>query len=162
MQLNREHINEADVTERQEEDAAFMVKLTGNTLLEIELGKLAQARAHTPVARQYGTRLVQSKLELLQSLRGLAAAKRLAVPAALSDDEQAAFHEVSSLSGPRLDQKVLALVIKTHKQDEDALDEMRDDAYDGDIRGLAAKYLPPLREQLATAEEIADEVDALP
>jgi len=162
MAENRQHIDQADVTERQENDASFLVKLTSNTLLTIELGKLAQARAATPITRQYGTRLVQSKLALLQELRQLAGAKGLSIPAALSEDAQEAYHEVSQLDGAKLDQEMLALAIKTQKQDEEAMDDMRDDAYDGDIRGLAAKHLPPLREQLAATEEMADEVDAMP
>jgi putative membrane protein len=159
---NEQHINQTDVTERQEADAAFMVRLSGNILLEVELGKLAQAQASTPAVRSYGTRLVQNRMELLQAVRSLAAAKQLVIPAALSDDEQAAYHEVSTTPRARLDKKLLAVAIKAQEQDEDALDDMQDDAYDGDIRGLAAKYLPPVREQLAAAKEIEDELADLP
>jgi len=162
MAQNKASIKEADVTERQEDDATFLVDLTNNTLLELELGKLAQARASAPLVRHYGARLVQHKMELLQDLRRLTARKNLAIPTSLGDDQQAALHEVSSLTGALLDKRLLELVIKTHNQDEEDLDDMKEDAYDGDIRGLAAKYLPPIREQLAAAEELADEIDDLP
>ena len=39
---------------------------------------------------------------------------------------------------------------------------MTDDAYDGDIRGFAAKYLSPVQEQLAKAEEVTDTIEDLP
>ena len=162
MAENEKKIGAADVTARQEADARFMVKTTSNALLEVELGKLAQARAATPVVRTYGASLVQNRLALLAALRALATTKSLVVPAALGEDEQAAYHEVSAQTAGQLDKHLMALLVKTQKQDEDGFDDMSDDAYDGDIRGFAAKYLDPVQEQLAAAKEVADTIDDLP
>ena len=159
---NARKINTADVTAKQEADARFLVKTTSNALLEVELGKLAQTKASTPVVRSYGASLVQKRLELLGGLRALAAAKGLAVPPALGQDEQAAYHEVSIQTGAQLDKHLMALIVKAQKQDEDGFDDMADDAYDGDIRGFAAKFLPAVQEQLAGAKEVADTIDDLP
>ena len=159
---NEQKINEADVTGKQEADAEFLVKATGNALLEVELGKLVQTRATLPAARAYGAGIVQNRLELLAGLRALAANKNLTLPPALGDDGQAAYHEVSTQTGTQLDKHALALLVKTQKQDEDAFDDMKDDAYDGDIRGLAAKYHSSVKEQLASAKEVADAVEKLP
>ncbi|HEX8503880.1 MAG TPA: DUF4142 domain-containing protein [Hymenobacter sp.] len=159
---NADKISDADVTEKQEADAQFMVKATSNALLGVELGKLAQARAITPVVRTYGARLVQNRLGLLSALRSLASAKQLAVPNALGEDEQAAYHEVSTQAGAQLDKRTMDLILKIQKQDADAFDDMKDDAYDGDIRGFAAKYEPSVREELAGAEEVAEAIEDLP
>ena len=159
---NKTKIGTADVTAKQEADAIFLVKATSNALLEVELGKLAQARASTPTVRAYGARLVQNRLELLAALRTLAEAKKLAVPPALGEDEQAAYHEVSTQTGTELDKRLIKLIVKTQKQDENAFDDMSDDAYDGDIRGFAAKNLRPVQEELAGAKEVADAVADLP
>ena len=162
MAENKKKIDAADITTKQEADARFMVKTTSNVLLEVELGKLAQARATAPVVRTYGTSLVQNRLELLAALRKLAAAKSLTVPAALGEDEQAAYHEISTRAGTQLDKQLMALLVKTQKQDEDGFDDMSDDAYDGDIRGFAAKYLTPVQEQLAGAKKVVDTIEDLP
>ncbi|OGX87994.1 hypothetical protein BEN48_10515 [Hymenobacter glacialis] len=159
---NEQKIGAEDVTAKQEADAEFLVKITSNALLEVELGKLAQARATTPVVRAYGTRLVQQRLELLSAVRALAAAKNLVVPSALGGDEQAAYHEVSTKAGSQLDKDVIDLLLKAQKQDEDALDDMKEDAYDGDIRGFAAKFHTPVQQELAGAEEVADTIEDLP
>jgi len=159
---NQQTIGAADVTQKQEEDARFLVKAASNALLEIELGKLAQSRATTPDARAYGTALLQQRLQLLADLRTLAQAKKLVLPTALGDDEQAAYHEASVLKGAELDKQVVALLVKTQDQDEDAFDDMKDDAYDGDIRGFAAKYLPPVQDQLATANKLEDSLEDVP
>lgn len=159
---NEKKIDTADITKKQEADAAFLVKCTSNALLEVELGKLAQARATDPAVRSYGARLVPQRLELLASLRTLAAAKGLTVPAALGGDEQEAYHEASTQAGTQLEKHLMALLVKTQKQDEGAFDDMSDDAYDGDIRGFAAKFHGPVQEQLDAAKEAADAADKLP
>ncbi|MBO2013111.1 DUF4142 domain-containing protein [Hymenobacter negativus] len=159
MAQNEQKIDAADITKKQEADARFLVRATSNALLEVELGKLAQARANSPAVRDYGTKLVQNRLELLSALRTLADTKKLALPPALGEDEQAAYHETSTQTGAELDKHLMALLVKTQNQDEDAFDDMGDDAYDGDIRGFAAKYHAPVEEQLDAAK---DAVDKLP
>ena len=162
MAQNEKKIDTADITKKQEADAEFLVKSTSNALLEVELGKLAQARATAPAVRSYGARLVPQRLELLGTLRALAAAKGLTVPAALGGDEQEAYHEASTQTAAQLDKHLMTLLVKTQKQDEDAFDDMSDDAYDGDIRGFAAKFHGPVEEQLNAAKEAADVADKLP
>ena len=78
------------------------------------------------------------------------------------DDLQAAYHEASTQTGTELDKRLIKLIVKAQKQDEDAFDDMSDDAYDNDIRGFAAQYLRPVQEELAGAKEVADAVADLP
>jgi len=162
MAQNEQKIDAADVTKKQEADARFLVRATSNALLQVELGKLAQARATSPAVRDYGSRLVQNRLELLAALRTLADTKKLALPPALGEDEQEAYHETSTQTGSQLDKHVMALLVKTQKQDEDSFDDMSDDAYDGDIRGFAAKYHGPVEEQLDNARDVAEAADKQP
>ena len=159
---NEKKIDTADITDRQAADADFLVNATDNVLLGVELGKLAQQKASTAVLRAYGQRLVQQRLELLRALQSLAAAKHLAVPADLGQDARAAYHETSTLTGLQFDKQLLTVAVKMQAQDEDAFDDMQDDAYDGDIRGFAAKYHPALQEQLSAAKVVQDEIDDLP
>ncbi|WP_201982728.1 DUF4142 domain-containing protein [Hymenobacter rubidus] len=162
MAQNEKKIDTADITKKQEADAEFLVKSTSNALLEVELGKLAQARATAPAVRSYGAQLLQKRLELLGALRVLAGAKGLAVPPALGQDEQEAYHEAATQAGTQLDKHVMALLVKAQKQDEDNFEDMSDDGYDGDIRGFAAKFHGPVQEQLDGAKAAADVADALP
>ena len=159
---NEQKIKEADVTKKQEADARFMVQAAGNALLSVELGKLVQARAALPALRTYGARLVQDHLALLEDLRALAQTKSLALPPALSEDAQEAYHDASTQTGTRLDKQAVELILKIQRQDEDAFDDMKDDAYDGDIRGFAAKHYNSVKEQLDAAKEVADAVDSQP
>lgn len=160
--LNEHKIDAADVTDKQRADADFLVKLSSNALLEVELGKLAQSRAATPAVRGYGPRLVQNRLELLTALRALAAAKQLVIPSSLGADQQAAYHEVNEQPGNKLDRRLMDIALKAQKQDDNALDDMKDDAYDGDIRGFAAKFAQPVHDHREAAEDVEDVLDDLP
>ncbi len=153
---NDQKIDHADITKKQRADADFLVKTASNGLLEQELAKLAQAKAATVAVRNLAPQLLQSRLEMLQALRALATAKQLAVPAELGKDEQAAYHETGLLAGPALDKKLLETVIRALKQDRSAFQDMEKDAYDGDIRGFAAKYGGPTGQQLDAARAAED------
>ncbi|MGI4887206.1 MAG: DUF4142 domain-containing protein [Janthinobacterium lividum] len=156
---NEEKIKGADITKKQLADADFLVKSASNGLLEQELAKLAQAKASTVALRAYGPRLLQSRLDMLGTLRTLAASKQLAVPADMGQDEQTAYHEVSKLVGPAMDKQLLETLIRALKKDRDAFGDMQKDAYDGDIRAFAARYGQPVRDQLAAAEATQDAVE---
>lgn len=153
---NTQKIDSDAITKKQRADADFLVKAASNGLLEQELAKLAQARAATVAVRTFGAQLLQSRLALLQALRTLAAAKQLAVPAALGKDEQEAYHEVNKYAGPTLDKELLKTVTRALKQDRDAFRGMQRDAYDGDIRGFAAKYGGALGPQIDAADAAED------
>ena len=156
---NDHKIDDAGITKKQRADADFLVKAAGNALLEQELAKLAQAKAATVALRAYGPQLLQSRLDMLQALRALAAAKQLAVPADMGPDEQAAYHEASRLAGLALDKKLMKTVVRALKQDRDAFGTMGKDAYDGDIRAFAARYGGPIGQQLDAAQGMADALD---
>ncbi len=153
---NAHKIDDDAITKKQRADADFLVKAASNSLLEQELAKLAQARAATVAVRTFGAQLLQSRLAMLQALRTLAATKQLAVPAALGKDGQAAYHEVNKFAGPTLDKELLKTVIRALKQDRDAFSAMQRDAYDGDIRGFAAKFRAPIGQQLDAADAAED------
>ena len=149
---NEEKIKGADITRKQLADADFLVKTASNGLLEQELAKLAQVKASTVVLRAYGSRLLQSRRDMLGALHTLAAAKQLAVPANMGKNEQTAYHEVAKLVGPAQDKQLLETLVRALKKDRDAFGSMEKDAYDGDIRAFAARYGQPVRDQLAAAE----------
>ncbi len=43
---------------------------------------------------------------------------------------------MSTQTGSQIDKRAMQLILKVQKQDEDAFDDMKEDAYDGDIRAF--------------------------
>jgi putative membrane protein len=159
---NEKRIKEAAVTERQERDAEFMVDAAANGMLELEMSKLAQQKAATPVVRNFAQRLVQQHGQVNTALRNLAQQKNLVLPGAMGKEQQDKYAELSAVAGTQFDKQFVAAVKELHKNDIDAFEDMSKEAYDGDIRGFAAKYLPTLEQHMEDVEAIEDQVENLP
>jgi putative membrane protein len=159
---NEKRIKEAAVTERQERDAEFMVDAAVSGMLELEMSKLAQQKAATPVVRNFAQRLVQQHGQVNTALRNLAQQKNLVLPNALGKDQQSKYAELSAVAGIQFDKQFVAAVKESHKNDIDAFEDMSKEAYDGDIRGFAAKFLPTLEQHLKDVDAVEDEIEKLP
>ncbi|GAA4017206.1 DUF4142 domain-containing protein [Hymenobacter fastidiosus] len=155
---NEKRIGDEDITKKQERDAEFMVDAASDGQLEVELGKLARQKAATPAVRSFGQHMMTQHAEVNQALRALAEQKGLSLPAGLGEEQQKAYQELAALTGLEFDKKYLDLMVDDHANDVDAFDDMSEDAYDGDIRGLAAKYLPTLKEHLDLAKKVQDQL----
>ena len=159
---NEKRIKEAAVTERQERDAEFMVDAAVNGMLELEMSKLAQQKAATPVVRNFAQRLVQQHGQVNTALRNLAQQKNLVLPGALGKDQQNKYAELSAVAGTQFDKQFVATMKELHKNDVEAFEDMSKEAYDGDIRGFAAKFLPTLEQHLKDVDAVEDEIENLP
>jgi putative membrane protein len=159
---NEKRIGDAAVTERQERDAEFIVNAAGSGMLELEMSKLAQQKSVTPVVRNLAQRLVQQHGQVSTALRNLAQQKNLMLPSGLGSDQQKQYADLSALTGTQFDKRYVEMLQEAHKNDVDAFEEMSKDAYDGDIRGFAAKFLPTLEQHLEEVGTVADQLEDLP
>jgi len=155
---NEKRIGDADITKKQQRDADFMVEAASDGLLEVELNKLAQQKAATPVVRELGQQLAAAHADMSRALTTLAEQKGIAVPAALGSQQQQSYQDMAGLPGTEFDKKYLETIIDGHANAVDNFDGMSEDAYDGDIRGFAAKYLPTLKDHLDLAKKAQDQL----
>ncbi|QDA59923.1 DUF4142 domain-containing protein [Hymenobacter jejuensis] len=159
---NEKRIRDEAITDKQEHDAEFMVTTASSGMLETELAKLAQQKAATPGLKTFSQQLLTQHNELSGALQALASRKGIVLPTGMSEDQQSQYRDAAGLTGTQFDKKVMDLLVSAHEKDVDAFDDMSDDAYDGDIRGFAAKYLPTLKDHLNQAKELKDQVEKLP
>lgn len=159
---NEKRIGDENVTKKQERDAEFMVEAASDGLLEVELGRLAQQKATQPAVKNFGQHMASQHAEANAALKTLAEQKGLVLPASLGRDQQETYRKLSGLTGSQFDKAYMDLMVDDHKKDVDEFEDMSEDAYDGDIRGFAAKYAPVLKEHLEMAEQVNDQVEKLP
>ncbi|OUJ73401.1 DUF4142 domain-containing protein [Hymenobacter crusticola] len=158
---NEKRIGDEDITKKQEHDAEFMVNSAGQGMLELELSKLAQQKATTPAVKAFAAQLVQQHADMSNGLKSLADKKSIVLPTGLGGDQQEQVTKLGNLGGAAFDKQYMETIVDAHKDDVDSFGDMSDDAYDGDIRGFAAKYLPVLKEHLESAEQVQDQVKDL-
>ncbi|MCC2545906.1 DUF4142 domain-containing protein [Hymenobacter sp. BT175] len=159
---NEKRIGDANVTEKQERDAEFMVAAASGGMLEVELGQLAQQKGTTPAVKIFGQDMVKQHTEANTAIKALAQQKGLTLPAGLSEEQQETYKELSGLTGTAFDKRYASLMVDDHKKTVDEFEDMSEEAYDGDIRGLAAKYAPVLKQHLEMAKQLNDQVEDLP
>lgn len=154
---NEQRIGREDITKRQQRDAEFMVEAVTGTLFGAELGQLAQRRSTTPAVRTWAQQLSTDAGTITKALRTVAEQKGLTLPEGLSPDQQDIISRLTSLSGPELDRRLLDAAADYLDDAHDAFADMADDAYDGDIRAVAAKYAPTLKQHDQQTDELQDQ-----
>ncbi|GAA4378970.1 DUF4142 domain-containing protein [Hymenobacter koreensis] len=151
---NEKRIGDANITERQEQDAEFIVNTASRGLLDVELAKLAQQRSTRPDLSALAQTLVRDHTGMHTALSTLAERKGLAIPQGLGSDQQDTFKELSALTGAEFEREYLEVTTEHHDDAADRFEDMAEDAYDGDIRAFAAKYAPVLKQHHEQAQQI--------
>lgn len=155
---NEKRIGDEAITEKQERDAEFMVMAASNSMLDVELSQLAQRKATSPDVKYAAQMVVGEHGPMQADLKAVAGRKNIVLPSSLGKEQAERVGELSALNGAAFDRKYLDLLEDGHKRSINDFDDMSDEAYDGDIRAFAAKYLPILKRHREAAEQAADKL----
>ena len=141
-------------------DQQFIRRTATNSMIEVELGKLAGRKASNRDVRKYGQQMVDDHNKASDHLKQLAARKNLLIahkpPAAASR----AVSRMSRFSGQQFDNAYMAENLRVHKRDVEDFRRESKTTHDRDIRGFVAETLPILEDHLKKAETIAPDVKA--
>ncbi|WP_375434685.1 DUF4142 domain-containing protein [uncultured Hymenobacter sp.] len=155
---NEKRIGNEAITEKQERDAEFMVTAASSSMLDLELSQIAQRKATSPDVKYVAQTVAGEHGPMQTDLKTVADRKNIVLPTNLGQDQADRVGELSALNGPAFDRKYLDLLEDSHKRSIDEFNDMSDEAYDGDIRAFAAKYLPILKRHREAAEQAADKL----
>src|SRR5690242_13165020 len=95
-------------------DQAFVSKLAGVGMAEVELGTLAKDKASSREVKAFGQRMIDDHSKAVAELKGIAQRKHFAWPAALPPDAVALKDKLSKLSGPAFDRTYIDEMVKGH------------------------------------------------
>lgn len=137
-------------------DKDFMVKAASGGLLEVELGKLAQTNASSADVKSFGKMMIADHTKANTELTTLAKAKNITVPSTPGEDAQKHIDELKAKKGAEFDKAYVDMMVDDHKEDIDEFEKAADKAKDPEIKALAAKTLPTLKEHLQKIQAIKD------
>jgi len=140
--------NDAKFSNAKEDDANFLVDAAEIHLQEIELGKLAQARATTTSAKDLGKMMETEHSKAFADLQGLAAKKQITIPTTLTDDGMSANKKLTDIKGSKFDKEYSDMMVGGHKDAISTFEKASTNAQDEDIRNWASSMLPTLRKHL--------------
>ncbi len=139
-------------------DLQFMRKANEDNLTEIMLGRIAQANSTNQAVKQFGERMVRDHSRLQNQAREAAQALGYLLPAQLDQTHLQMVQRFSRLTGTAFDRDYARHMVPDHKK---ALAQFEYEAKNGQnpqIKTLAEKAIPILKEHLRLAEQLQKEV----
>lgn len=141
-----------------DEDNKFVMKAASGGLMEVELGKLAQAKASNAKVKEFGSMMVTDHSKANDELKALAQSKGITLPGTMTDEHQKHVKDLSEKTGTDFDEAYMKMMVNDHKDDVDNFEECSKDSKDADLKAFATKTLPVLQKHLAEAKTIKDAV----
>ncbi|RPD46184.1 DUF4142 domain-containing protein [Hymenobacter sediminis] len=155
---NEKRVGEEAITKRQLQDAEFLVETASRKMELLEISQIAQRKASSPNVRSVAQNTVAQLTPHLREWQTLAQQKNRVLPSGLGEDQAKQVGELTARNGAAFDQQYAQLLSSVTAAEVDANDDMTDDAYDGDIRAMAARQLPILKELHTAGETLEDQL----
>lgn len=149
---NAQSVTDSSAPSKQ--DAQFMVKATNGAQFEVVLGKLASTKGLDPGVRRFGEMMIQDHSKGEETLRGLAASKKIVLPDTLSIDQEKVRTDLELKKGSAFDKAYVLLMVADHKEDIEEFRRAATNANDPDIKALAAANIPILQQHLDSASHL--------
>ena len=142
-------------------DQRYVKKAAEGGLTEVELGRLAQTKASNDGVKQFGAMMEKDHGKANDELKRIAEAKGMQVPALPDRDENQRIEKLKQASdGADFDKKYMADMVKDHEKDLKFFREAARNAKDPEIKSFFQETAQTIKEHLAMARKVADEVGA--
>jgi putative membrane protein len=128
-----------------EPDSVFILEAASSSMLEIQLGTIAQAKATNPRVKAYGAMMVKDHTLATQELIPIAAKLNVSLPDTLLRKHARHLRHLDNLSGQAFDRAYINMMVEAHKDDIDEFEDASKKAADADVRAFATRQLPILR-----------------
>ena len=139
-----------------EQDSKFAVNAADIGMAEVEMGKTAEEKAMNAKVKSFASMMVMDHNKANEELKSAAAAKNIALPAAVGDDHQEHITKLSQKTGKDFDKEYMDMMVDGHKKAIDLFEKESTDGKDADLKTWATNMLPSLRQHLDSAKAIRD------
>jgi len=126
-------------------DSDFIMKAAMGGMMEVELGKLAQASGSDPAVREIGGMMVKDHAQANDELKAIVTRKDVKLPVTLSPDAQAKRDQLAKLKGKEFDRMYIDEMVRAHQKDIAEFEKEAGSGQDPDVKAFAAKTLPKLK-----------------
>lgn len=131
-------------------------------MAEVELGKLAAAKAQNAEVKAFGQQMVDDHSKAGDELKALAAQKKVMLPPDVLPAHKQLMEKLSKLNGVDFDKEYVKAMVEDHEKDVAAFGNVSKTAADGDVKAFAAKTLPTLQMHLDMIKDIANKMGVKP
>ncbi|HBT32165.1 MAG TPA: DUF305 domain-containing protein [Pusillimonas sp.] len=142
-------------TQLVQEDQTFLENATQGSYAEIEGSRLAQEKGSSKEVKDFAAMMIKDHSKMIEEVSALATEKDYEVPNEPSVMQTAEITALKALSGDAFDAMYINRIgVASHEATVQMFEEAARQAKDPDVKALAAKTLPKLREHLEMARKI--------
>ncbi len=145
-------------TSVEKDDSEFMVKAASSSMMEIELGNLAQQKASSQRVKDFAAMMVRDHTQASDELKALAARKNVTLPSTAGDKHRDHIKDLQEKTGADFDKAYMDMMVSDHKESVDSFEKASNNANDADVKAFASKTLPVLKSHHDQAKSINDNV----
>lgn len=152
---NKEKFEDTDL----KADWKFAVDIADAGMLEVELGKLAQAKGLSAGVKSFGQTMVTDHGKANDELKALAAMKNISLPETLSDKSKKHYDDLAEKSGKDFDKAYTDAMVDGHEDVIDLLKKESEKGNDPDLKSWATEKLPTIEHHLQMAKQAKEVAD---
>lgn len=150
---------QASTLERQ--DRSFLENAVQGSYAEIEGSKLAMEKSESQDVKDFARMMVEDHEMMAKEAAGLATAKGLTPPDGPSIMQKAEITALKALSGGPFDTMYVNRIgVAAHESTVEMFEQASQEAQDPEVKALASKALPKLREHLKMAQALNEKQDS--
>src|SRR5262245_37591951 len=143
----------------QSSDQAFVTKLAGANMGEVELGMLAKDKASSKDVKGFAQRMIDDHRKAGEQLKGIAQRKNLTLPSAPPADAAAEKDRLSKLSGAAFDRAYMDAMVNGHREVLGVVKTEAQSGSDAELKAWAAKTSSTVEAHLTHAQHVQGEVN---
>jgi len=140
-------------------DSLFAIVAAESGMSEIAISELGVQRATNSDLKQFSQRMIEDHTRMNQELMEVATRKGLATPRVLEASAQFCAQSLAGLSGEEFDRCYAKAQLVAHMKAVAAFEAESERGQDPDLKALAAKALPRIKEHLTMIKPIAMKLD---
>lgn len=136
------------------DDSKMMTDLAHANIAEIETGKLALEKSQNEQVRKFAQHMIDEHTSALKELQTLAQAKGVTLPDGTDLKHKTMATALKVMSGNSFDTQYMKRAgVGDHQQTIELLQKTQKNAKDPELKAMAIKMLPTVREHLKMAQE---------
>ncbi|HMJ08125.1 MAG TPA: DUF4142 domain-containing protein [Pyrinomonadaceae bacterium] len=132
----------------------FMNEAAIGGMSEVELGKIAAAKATNADIKKFGQMMVDDHSKANAELKALAAKKGKTLPAEPDSSHRSVIDSMKAKTGADFDEDYVDAMVDDHEDDVAAFEKEAQNGTDADVKAFAAKTLPTLKKHLDAIKAI--------
>jgi len=140
-------------TQLDMKDKNFMVEAAKGGLMEVEMGKMAQAQGQSSEVKNIGKTMVTDHSKANSELMALASKKGVQI---------AKTAKMEKMDSANFDQAYLQQMVKDHEKDVAAFEREASGGVDPEVKSFAGKTLPTLKKHLTMVKSAQGKVASAP